>query len=244
MTFRPLFPVSVLNLRRRWQPWFLCHWQWSLRSDTSKEGEIKELFGKHGISSDDDEFDFESVPNMGAFIADVMQWIECNTETTDIEKAPLLSGGLANILYDGTLSAFCGVRGEEGTLGEVTVEGDSARAALTIDSGESDEVEFRYIDGRWFVHFSPEPQFTPGMPLSSEDFEFQSDDYEVFVEGNTSPDPLAAVTREQFDAAWQISLDVKDQTAQNLLAGLADELGTGLCPGRRHCHYAAETGVA
>jgi hypothetical protein len=91
--------------------------------EPDKEDEIKKLLAKHGVDLDDEsqkESPIEKVKDKEAFIADIMKWMD---ENSDEGK-------------EGSLTPL-----ETGTIGEIAIDGDSAHATVTAED-ETEDVDF------------------------------------------------------------------------------------------------------
>lgn len=176
--------------------------------EPSKEDEVKALLSKHGISTEDesDDFPVESIPDKVAYIADVMAWLEANSDETPDGEAPMEAVA-------------------DGTLGELTYDGDSAIGQVTTADDQTEDMEFIRLDGRWYIHLgkelammadaSAEPSMELDLSAQGPGFLNTPDEAEL---------PTEAVSKEELEAAWRIDLNVTDQPAGVLLAQLAEEL--------------------
>lgn len=179
--------------------------------DSEKEEAINKLFEKHGVSTDDEDPDaIHSIPDKAAFIADCMAWLEENSDEDTMN--PLGSG----------------------RLGKVTITGDTASATVSTSDGETDDADFERINGRWFVKISAEPKITAGSSEGQPDFGTDFDDgnfghFDSDFSFEKVPDvPLEAVTLDQFNAAWQVTMQVEEIPARELLTEQAQALGLEL----------------
>jgi hypothetical protein len=182
--------------------------------DPDKEKEIAELLQRHGVSLDDEseEFPIDQIPDRIAFIADVIQWMEANADEGDDDSGPMDQMA-------------------DGTLGEVTIDGDSAHAAFTAKSGETEVMEFVRIDGRWFLELPNEMAGDGSFSgLDEPDMSFGAGFSGGFGFDDRPPTPVEAVTVEDFAAGWQVTIQEKDVPAQKILARIADELGLEFIP--------------
>lgn len=179
--------------------------------DPEKQEGIEELMSKHGISLEEpqSEFPIETEQARIDFIIDVQEWLENNADTFESrEKSPFRQMA-------------------DASLGEVTVEGNSAHATITMTDNQTDEVEFKRIDGRWFLHIG-EPKMTSSSEMEPFDSKtFESNGFGAFEEDEPAK-PIQAVTMDQYQTAWQITLDVNNQPAGEQLTQLAEELGLKL----------------
>jgi hypothetical protein len=120
--------------------------------EPAKKKEIVALLAKHGIHFNKEldvvaRFPIENRSDKLAYIAEVAQWMRDQNKTKV-----------------GDLFA-------EGTLGAISIEEDSGRAAVTLKTGKTEDVEFVRLDGRWFLHRSlvlapaaPPPTPAPEAP--------------------------------------------------------------------------------
>lgn len=183
--------------------------------DPEKEVEIKKLLAKHGIDMDDEtqnESPLENLKDKEAYIADVWKWLDENADDDKKDASPLA------LLVTGK-------------IGEITKDGDKAHATLGAE-GKTEDVDFVRVDGRWFVQISTEPQVTSNVSVGGGEFGssfgdgFDSSDFEP------KPSvPLEAVSLDQFNSAWQITMKVNGQPAGELLGSLAAKLGMEFKPG-------------
>ena len=122
--------------------------------DPGKMDEINELLGKYDISMDNDteEFSINKISDKTTYIADVWEWLVEN-------------------LDDGTTLSTMTTE----TLGDIAINGDSAQATVTAESGETDDVDFVRLDGRWFLQMPTEPTITSGSGtvVTNDEFEAQ-----------------------------------------------------------------------
>ena len=204
----------------------------------AKKKEIVALLAKHGIHLNKEldvvtRFPIEDRSDKLAYIAEVTQWMRDQKHTA-------IGGHIA-----------------EGTLGAISIEEDSGRAAVTLKSGKTKDVDFVRLDGRWFLHrsinlaapttagavqhkstfggggFGPVgnvrefgwPQGDSGSSFAAEKEAIVSLESEVLR-------PLEAVTPDQFNSAWQITLKIENQPAGELLERLVGELGLGFTAGK------------
>lgn len=177
--------------------------------DPEKKDEVEELFKKHGISleEDRDEFPLKTSEERIAFMADAVEWMEENGDDTGEDSGPLKKVA-------------------QGSLGEVTIEGESATAIVTLADNSTEEIEFTRVDGMWYLHLSLQPNLSAGAEsggISS----FGESEFGAF--GEEPPEaPLEAVPLAEFQSAWQIKLDETEQPARTLLMQLAMQLGLDL----------------
>ena len=120
--------------------------------EPAKKKEIVALLAKHGIHFNKEldvvaRFPIEDRSDKLAYIAEVTQWMRDQNKTE--------VGGLI----------------ARGTLGAISIEEDSGRAAVTLKTGKTEDVEFVRRDGRWFLHRSlvlapaaPPPTPAPEAP--------------------------------------------------------------------------------
>ena len=198
--------------------------------EPAKKKEIVALLAKHGIHLSKEldvvaRFPIEDRSDKLAYIAEVTQWMRDHTTTA-------VGGHIA-----------------EGTLGAISIEEDSGRAAVTLNSGKAKDVEFLRLDGRWFLHRSiklaapttaeavelksPSGEGGFGIVSIGEDGWPQDDSGSSFAaerEGIVPLDsevlrPLEAVTLDQVKSAWLTTLKIENQPAGELLERLVGELG-------------------
>lgn len=177
--------------------------------DPDNEKSINELLSKHGVSLEEDtgEFPIKTVEGRVAYITDVIEWLEKNADATGPSPFDKLA---------------------DAALGEVTIDGDRAHATLTLADNQTDTMEFRRVDGHWFVHL-PEPEFSSGPVTGSEGSDpFGEPGFGAFGGDDAPPPPIEAVPLEEFQSAWQVKLDEKEQPARRLLTKLAMQLGLDL----------------
>lgn len=171
--------------------------------DSEKEESVKKLFEKHGVSPDDEDPDaIKRIPDKAAFIADCMKWLD---ENSDKDSATPLASG---------------------TLGKVTITGDEANGAVTTDDGETDEANFQRINGRWFVKIDTEPKITTSGSSGDPDFrtDLNAGNFSDFSFEEVPDVPLAAVSLDQFNSAWQVTMQVDGKPASDVLTDLAKGL--------------------
>lgn len=182
--------------------------------EPDKEEDIKDLLGKHNVSTDAEEFPIDAIPDKVAYIVDIMEWLD--------ENAQQKEGGSAL------------TRLTEGTLGEVTIEEDTAHATVEIASGGSEDMDFQKIDGRWYVHLPAVDAFSADSEMTADEFDLQMDAIDSSMESfapfgeEEPPMPLEAVSLDEYNQAWQVTMDVSDQPAGEVLAQLTEELGLQL----------------
>ena len=104
-------------------------------SDPNSKKEINKLLIQHGIvvSRDIAYFEIKTVAKQIAYISDVLKRSKPSGNDTEILSIPYTS-----------LAA--------GLLSDITINDDSAHAALAASPGESQSAELVRIDGRWHVH--------------------------------------------------------------------------------------------
>jgi hypothetical protein len=128
--------------------------------DENKEKELTELLGRHGIKLDDEEPE----PSADVSPSDMMMAL-----TKPIKDLPV---------FLGQLSAWINKNGEDrgsgfaklGKLGEVTIEGDTAKTISQTDMGPQ-PIEFRRVSGSWLVHLPMD-----GPPPGSGDSDLEEPD--------------------------------------------------------------------
>ncbi len=178
--------------------------------DPDKKEEFEELLAKHGIALDaislDEEFPIDNPADRVAYIADVMKWTEAQSDGKN-------SGSLFDVAP---------------TIGDIKIDNDSARATLTRKSGETKDIDFVRLDGRWFVHIPVEPAVTSdtGTEETGEEFEARfvgKPDFRGHKPG--PPAAFEAITLDQYNSAWQVTLEIENQAAGELLRRLVGELG-------------------
>ncbi len=129
--------------------------------DESKEKELTELLGRHGINLDEEE------PEPSADVSPADMMMEMTKPIKDIPD------------FLGQLSAWMNKNGEDrnggfaklGELGDVTIEGDTAKAISQTDMGPQ-PIEFRLVSGSWLVHL---PMDGPRPGSGDTDFEEPDD---------------------------------------------------------------------
>lgn len=141
------------------------------------------------------------IKDKAAFIGELTAWLDKNADSSDTPDF-----GAAE-------------------LTDVTVEGETARGTVTGGEGP-DSIEFRRINGRWFVHLPDEEFQMAGGPDTTMEFgpsgglgEFDEFDF-GFDESDPLP-PIGAVTVDEFNTAWKTSLDVSDSPAIDEIRKLA-----------------------
>ena len=206
--------------------------------EPAKKKEIVALLAKHGIHLNKEldvvtRFPIEDRSDKLAYIAEVTQWMRDHKHT-------VVGGHIA-----------------EGTLGAISIEEDSGRAAVTLKSGKTKDVEFVRLDGRWFLHrsinlaapttagavqhkstfggggFGPVGIVSEsGWPQDNSGSSFAAErEFAVSLEPEVSR-PHEAVTLDQFNSAWQITLRIENQPAGGLLERLVGELGLEFTAGK------------
>ena len=205
--------------------------------EPAKKKEIVALLAKHGIHLNKEldvvtRFPIEDRSDKLAYIAEVMQW---NRDQSNTQLGGQIIG--------------------EGTLGAISIEEDSGRAAVTSKTGETKDIEFVRLDGRWFLHRSinlaaqrtaeAAQQESPfgafgkvttveefGWPQADSGSSFAAErEFAVSLEPEVSR-PHEAVTLDQFNSAWQITLKIENQPAGELLERLVGELGLEFTVGK------------
>lgn len=171
--------------------------------DSEKEEAVNKLFEKHGVSPDDEDPDaIKKIPNKAAFIADCMKWLE---ENSDEESMTPLG---------------------KGKLGKVTITGTTASATLTTEDGSTDDVDFQKINDRWFVKLDMEPEITTSDSSGDPDFgtDLNAGNFSDFSFEEVPDVPLEAVSLDQFNSAWQVTMQVDGKPASDVLTELAKGL--------------------
>lgn len=121
----------------------------------------------------------------------------------------------------GGTSEFAG-----GTLGSVTVTDNQASAMLTMAEGDK-PIEFRRVEGGWLVHL-PDEEF--GMTGSAGgDMEFgDPDDFDFHYDEEDDLPPPEAISSEDFNKAWKVSVAFEQRPAGEVLSELAAGCGLSL----------------
>jgi len=185
--------------------------------DEEKGKEFQQLLDKHGLDIDPEkgpegmeDASMEEalkavvgpIKDKPAFLADVIGWLGENSDESDF-------GDVAS-----------------GTLSGVTITDDTASGTVTVDD-EPHPIEFRRSNGGWLIHL---PMHDTGMEAGFDDTSDWSSegDFDDFSFGFEEEDPLPpveAVTIDDFNSAWQMSLDVSEKPAIEVLRQLAEECG-------------------
>lgn len=206
--------------------------------EPSKKKEIVAILDKHGIHLNKEldlakRFPIEDRSDKLAYIADVAQWIREQKQSKD-----------GNF--------FAG-----GTLGAISIQEDSGRAVFTLKSGKKKGIEFVRLNDRWFLGRpimlmarrtvkadSKLPfggLFGKATAVRVSRFGWPHDDSgssfaaERELAAPLEPEvrhPLEAVTLDQFNSAWQITLKIENQPAGELLERLVGELGLEFTAGK------------
>jgi len=172
--------------------------------DPDMEKEVEALMQRHGISMDDESEDFpiDQIPDRIAFITDVVEFMEANSDGED-DEGPIKQMADAE-------------------LHDLTIDGNEAHGTVRTSDGESEAMDFVQIDGRWLIQLPMEM----GGDMSG-DMDF-SGDFEGFGGGMEPEAPIEAISMDAFNSAWQVSVQETDTAAEPLLTRLADELGLEL----------------
>jgi hypothetical protein len=189
--------------------------------EPEKGATVKDVLKKHGLNPDSERPAAGSenplrqmtapIADKPAFIADMMDWMQKNSNPS--EGGPDMSQ-LKNM-----------------KLESVEISGDSAKAKIVHTDGTAAEdapIEFRQVNGRWFVHVADE-----GMNAESS-LDFPDNQFSqslMNMQDELPKVPLEAVTQEQFTGMWQTDLAVDQKPALATLAQLATELGLHFEPG-------------
>lgn len=192
--------------------------------EEEKGKEFEQLMSKHGLDVDPEEGPpgmedasmedalkavISPIKDKPAFIADMVGWLEENADDSGFDEI-----GSA-------------------TLSDLTITGDTASGTLTVND-EPQPIEFRRSNGRWLIQM---PEDEIGMDSSVEitsdmglagGFEDFGDDFSFGFEEEDPLPPVEAVTIDEFNSAWQTSLDVSDKPAIEVLRQLAEECGLEL----------------
>jgi hypothetical protein len=180
--------------------------------DPEKEEEIKKLLAKHGVDLEDEsqkESPFKNLQDKQAYIADVMKWLDENSDEDKKGASPLTP--LVT-----------------GQLGEVKIDGDTAHGTLAA-KGKTEDVDFARVGGRWFVQISSEPTVSSNVSFGGGDSEssfgqgFGNSDFSDFEPKPLVP--LEAVSLDEFNSSWQVTMNVNSQPAGKLLGSLTEKLG-------------------
>jgi len=171
--------------------------------DSEKEEAVKKLFAKHGVSPDDEDPDaIKQIPDKGAFIADCMKWLDENSDEESMTPLGM------------------------GELGKVTITGNTASASLTTEDGSTDDVDFQKINNRWFVKLDMEPKLSTIETTGDPDFgtDFNTGNFSDFSFEEVPDVPLEAVSLDQFNSAWQVTMQADGKPASEVLTELAKGL--------------------
>ncbi len=192
--------------------------------DEEKGKEFEQLLSKHGLDIDPKEGPagmedasmeealkavVRPIKDKPAFIADMIGWLDENADGSGFDDIG------------------------SGTLGDLTITGDTASGTITVDE-ELDPIEFRRSNGRWLIHM-PEDEMgmEPGVSVTSdfgpsEGFEDFGDGFSFGFEEEDPLPPVEAISIDDFNSAWQTSLDVSDKPAIEVVRQLAQECGLEL----------------
>ena len=118
------------------------------RFEPARKQAIVELLGKHGIELSkkldlNSRFPIEDRSDKVAYIADTSKWMRAQ----DRVKVGDPVG--------------------DGTLGAISIEGDSANATYTYESGKTKDIEFVRLNGRWFLQPSIKPTSSGTEPAKT-----------------------------------------------------------------------------
>lgn len=182
-------------------------------TDGKKRKEVEKLFKKHGIKPNEEgDVDFSGgmaslaadVKDKPAFIAEVFEFIKRNSDDD----------------FDGP------GRIGKGSLTGLNTKGNSATATVKVKDAKNEPIEFRKIDGRWFVHL-PEKKFGAGdgEVVDGDNFPPGGENFNPFGDDDPKPVPLSAVDASKIDASWKIDFAAEAQPAGEVLMKLAEELG-------------------
>jgi len=190
--------------------------------DEGKGKELEQLLKKHGLDPDaakgpdaEEAASLEQalkaavgpIKDKPALIAEMIGWLDENAEG---------AGGSSFAEGFGSIASA--------KLSDLSIEGDTATGTVTGED-ESGPIEFRRLNGRWLIHIpEDETRMGPGSDETSDwgpsggfdEFSFG------FDEGDPLP-PVEAVSVDDFNAAWQTSLDVSSKPAIEVLRQLAGE---------------------
>jgi hypothetical protein len=177
--------------------------------------EIDRLLNAYGISHNDpnEMLSSEKVPDPAVLIAEVVKYLKSDRGFDDELTAPLTESSL-------------------GTLGKVTIDGDSAYAPVTLADDEAVEIDFISINGEWFLDYDDGIDRTTDKKAEGGAFAQSFGDSEWSETKPEPPAPLEAVSREKFPPPLKIKLDVKDRPARSLLFQMAvlHDLGLDVKP--------------
>lgn len=184
--------------------------------DAEQEPGIRELMERHGITEESQNqppanTDFGDGPAAmvraigsmvrapGRFVADAMEWMESSSDDSEPEQwgAGVLSG--------------------------LTISGDTASATITEDSEDS-PIEFRRISTGWLVHI-PEEEFDMSMAAGEGSDQTDFDEFLYHYDEEDELPPPSAITAEEFNKAWQTSVNLENVAAADAIAQLAEESG-------------------
>jgi hypothetical protein len=188
-------------------------------TDEDKQKKAEKLLKKHGLDPNEEGGDdgestggisslASAVKDKPTFIADFFEFIKENTPDDDFDRPREIGSG---------------------TLTGVKADGAQASGTVKTKGGKNEQLEFRKIDGRWFVHL-PEKEFGMGggdveviggsdLPSDDENFNpFDNDD-------DDKPALLSAVDVTNLETSWKVDFAAEAQPAGELLLKLAGDLG-------------------
>ncbi|MEZ6059631.1 MAG: hypothetical protein R3C19_04650 [Planctomycetaceae bacterium] len=189
--------------------------------DPEKGKAVEELFRKHGV-------DPSQEPDIGSPDGGVLSMPQMMT--AGIGDKPKFIGEMTALMESDSEGGMSGSP-VDGELQNVQINGDAASGVVVHDGGE-EPIEFVRVDGRWLIEL-PEPEMmaSGGPGNMAMDGEFGSgwsdDDFSNWQWDNFEQpdlDPPGQIPVEEFDAAWQVSIDESAVPAGDLLRRLADEL--------------------
>jgi hypothetical protein len=185
-------------------------------TDGEKRKEVEKLFKTHGIKPNEEgDVDLSGgmasltadVKDKPAFIADVFEFIKENSDDDDFAGPGQIGMG---------------------TLTGLKTKGNSASGTVELKGSKNEPIEFRKIDGRWFVHL-PEKNLGAGKVGGGDNFppggEKFNPKFNPFGDDDPKPVPLSAVDPSKIDAFWKIDFAAEAQPAGEVLMKLAEELG-------------------
>lgn len=189
--------------------------------DEDREASLTKIIEKHGGSPEmmsDSEIQSpeqameklnQTFSDKSALIADLISWMDDQSQADDDRFSDAIAGG---------------------TLGEVTINGNTASAPITTSDGRDDVVNFVKVGDGWKIELPADAFDMSGGPgemnteADSFDGQFASDFEFGFDESDALP-PAEAVTPERFDEGWQIDLEVTNSPLNEVLTGLMSDCG-------------------
>lgn len=183
-------------------------------TDESLKRSVEELVAKHGIDMNPSgESPAAGAKDKVAFIADALAFTDKHAgKNTASTRSPL---------------------GDVKLVG-VEINGDTAKAKTSSSKPGQLEIEFRKVNGRWFVHLGM-PQATMTVGDGNNDFgnDFNTGSSGRFGSGfgNDKPaKPLVAIPVDGFDKSWRTDYSCNNRPAADALAELSKQLGLKFTP--------------